>query len=254
MASAIFLGALSALLQAQQPAPPPPVPDTAADLHFHAPDEIVPAVLPYLACLYASRGLPLLNGTDRQAIASKVALGGDCSAVRRIAEQNAIGSLTNTPAANGRSPMAVVAETLSSIDAYVAALAAQRSAANWGDLPAVSGSMVMIEDEVLPAYKKYNDCLRSKTLDSPVTSANVLGKFREALPACTGARAAAVEDATKALAVKGWDLARRQKTAATTFRKADESWTSLGLRLHQALLRREGKTPSKGKKRARRPT
>jgi len=111
--------------------------------------------------------------------------------------------------------------------------------------------MVMIEDEVFPAYKKYNDCLRSKTLDTPITSTNVLGKFRRALAECALARAAAVAEATNALSVKGWDLPRRQKAAATTFRKADESWASLGSRLYQALLRREGlKTLDRSPKRA----
>jgi hypothetical protein len=232
----------AAISATQAAAEPVPSADLSADLHFHAPDEIVPAVLPYLACLYASRGLPLLNGTDRQAIAAKVAVGADCTAVRRQAEQNALTLLRSRPDNNGRSPDALVASTLASMDGYVATLAAHRSAAGWGALPPVSGSMVMIEDEVLPAYKKYNDCLRAKTLDTPVTSANVLSKFRDALPACAEARTTAVAEATEALAVKGWDLARRQKAAATTFRKADESWASLGFRLHQALLRREGAT------------
>jgi hypothetical protein len=222
-----------------------PIPDLSADLHFHTPDEIVPAVLPYLACLYASRGLPLLNGTDRQSIASRVGLGGDCTAVRHQADRDAVALLHGRPSAVGNSPQAVVDDTLTSMDNYVGALAAQRSASGWGDLPAVSGSMVMIEDEVLPAYKKYNDCLRARTLDTSVTSANVLGKFRRALPACAEARAASVEEATEALVVKGWDLARRKRTAATTFKKADESWASLGQRLYQALQRREGgKTPA----------
>src|SRR3954447_8989915 len=159
MAPMILLNLAVALGQAQAAPEPMPIADTSADLHFHAPDQIVPAVLPYLACLYASRGLPLLNGTDRQSIASKVGVRGDCSGARPQAEKEAIALLRDKADSSGGASATIVADTLSSMDTYVGALAAQRSAANWGALPAVSGSMVMIEDEVLPAYKRYNDCL-----------------------------------------------------------------------------------------------
>jgi len=36
---------------------------------LHTPDVIAPAVLPYLACLYAERGLPLLRANDGSQIA-----------------------------------------------------------------------------------------------------------------------------------------------------------------------------------------
>src|SRR3954447_6567158 len=127
MAPMILLNLAVALGQAQAAPEPMPIADTSADLHFHAPDQIVPAVLPYLACLYASRGLPLLNGTDRQSIASKVLIGGDCSAIRRRAERDAVSLLRDKAAANSDSPEATVNNTLSSMDSYVGALAAQRA-------------------------------------------------------------------------------------------------------------------------------
>lgn len=250
MSSMIFLAAVAVAAEPALPAPAP-VAGPLGGVQIHAPDEIVPAVLPYLSCLYASHGLALLNGTDREAINSKVGLGSDCSAVRHKAERDAIAVLKAKEGLGSESPEGVVATTLSSMDDYVAALAAQRTAATWGNLPAVSGSMVMMEDEVLPAFQKYNECLRSKAVETPITSANVLDKFQRAIPACGAAKASAVKEATDALAVKGWDADRRQKTAVTTFRKADESWASLGRRLYQALLHREGvRSPSKAGRRS----
>lgn len=242
----ISLWTMAAALAVAQGASP--VETLATDPHFHAPDEVVPAVLPYLACLYATRGLPLLNGTEGQPIVSKTAIGGDCSGVRQQAEKDALALLAKKPAA-GASPERIVADTLSSMDSYVAALTARRIASAGSGLPPVSGSMVMIEDEALPAYTRYNDCLRAKTIDTPVTSANVAGKFRRAVELCREVRAAAVEEAAIALAAKGWEAPRRRKAAVNTFEKADESWSSLGQRLYRALLRSEGQgTPARKKR------
>src|SRR3982751_3711442 len=50
-------------------------------LTLHTPDVIAPAVLPYLACLYAERGLPLLRAADGAQIAYDKS-SKDCSAAR----------------------------------------------------------------------------------------------------------------------------------------------------------------------------
>src|SRR3954471_8073183 len=119
MLPVFLLNGATAFSLAQAAPPAQPIVDSSADLHFHAPDQIVPAVLPYLACLYASRGLPLLNGTDRQSIASKVGVGGDCSGVRRQAEKEAIALLRDKADSSGAASATIVADTLSSMDTYV---------------------------------------------------------------------------------------------------------------------------------------
>src|SRR5260221_13341852 len=48
---------------------------------LHTPDVIAPAVLPYLACLYAERGLPLLRATDGTRVTYDKN-SSDCSAAR----------------------------------------------------------------------------------------------------------------------------------------------------------------------------
>src|SRR5205807_2586375 len=46
-----------------------PAPIVHAWPQLHTPDQITPAVLPYLACLYARRGLPPLHAADGAPVA-----------------------------------------------------------------------------------------------------------------------------------------------------------------------------------------
>jgi hypothetical protein len=216
---------------------------------LHTPDQIAPAVLPYLACLYAARGLPLLRGTDGRPISTGKPIDGDCSPVRRRAQEEALKLLEGKQLPNGTSPESFVVNALSEMDSYVASLPAP-NVGNTGNLPIVEAVPVTIEDEVQPAYTKYNTCLRNKVKESPVTLANVLGKFSDALNSCREVRASSVKEATDALVRKGWGEQARQRAAENTFAKADESWTTMGRRLYDALVRRDAatKTASRPKK------
>src|SRR5438067_2401192 len=71
-------------------------PVTQLRAELHTPDEIAPAVLPYLACLYSARGLPLLRGRDGVQVEFE-ASGDDCSAERRLAIVNALKLLKGKP-------------------------------------------------------------------------------------------------------------------------------------------------------------
>ncbi len=212
---------------------------------LHTPDEIAPAVLPYLACLYAARGLPLLRGTDGRPISSsEPAAGSDCSAVRSHAREEALKLVQEKQLPDKASPETFVDGVLEEMDEYVASLRPQTDQGDTAHPPAV-GTQLMIEDEVLPAYIKYNSCLRRKVKELPLTAENALAKFSDALTACREVRALSIKEAMEALVKKGWDEETRQKAAENTFAKADESWTTLGGRLHDELVRREGvsKTP-----------
>jgi hypothetical protein len=214
-----------------------PAPLTTRSLH--TPDEIAPAVLPYLACLYEARGLPLLRGTDGQPITtSEPGPGGDCSSVRIHAQEEALKLLAGKRVPDKTSPEAFVEGALEEMDEYVATLRTPTAQTDSDHLPHV-GTQVMIEDEVLPAYMKYISCLRDKVKEVPLTPENVLGKFTDALDACREIRTASVNEAKEALVKKGWDEQTRQRAAENTFAKADESWTTMGGRLRDTLLRKD---------------
>ena len=206
---------------------------------LHTPDQIASAVLPYLACLYAARGLPLLRGTDGRPILTDSAKGGDCSAARGRARQEALKLLVDKPPPDHTSPEKFVDETLSNMDSYVASLPKANARSDAGDLPIVEATPVAIEDEVQPAYTRYNSCLRAKVKESPVTAWNVLTKFSDALDACRQIRASSLKEAKAALSARGWDGPARQRAAENTFAKADQSWTTMGRQLHEALVKRE---------------
>ena len=160
--------------------------------------------------------------------------------------------LAGKPAPNGGTAQAFVDDALAAMDAYVASLTAADNKSRAGNLPVVTGAPVTIEDEVKPAYGKYNDCLGANAAATPITAANVLERFSDALSACADARAEAVSEAEQALSVKGWDQATRRKVAENSFVQADQSWTTMGQRLHDALVerdaRRKPRTPAPRKR------
>ena len=218
---------------------------------LHTPDEIAPAVLPYLGCLYATRGLPLLRGSDGQQIGGGVR-GGDCGAARRKAEADALQLMDGKPVPNGGTAKSYIEAALAAMDNYVASVPTANSKGRAGDLPLVSGSPVTIEDEVKPAYNKYNECLGAAAGATPITPANVSQKFKAALASCAAVRADAINDAEQALAGKGWNLAKRRAVAENSFAQADQSWMTMGRRLHDALIKRDAahnpKAPVKRRK------
>ena len=204
---------------------------------LHTPDVIAPAVLPYLACLYAERGLPLLRATDGSQVAYDKS-GSDCSAARTRAGDDAAKLLQGKPVPAGLTAAAFIDQTLADMDAYVASLPMTESASAQS---AVVGIPVTIEDEVQPAYNRYDDCLKTQVSNTPVTSHTIEAKFREAMTNCAGVRSFAVAEASKALSAKGWNETTRARAAESTFAKVDQSWLAMGRQYEAALRAREAK-------------
>lgn len=213
---------------------------------LHTPDAIAPAVLPYLACLYAERGLPLLRGTDGKQVPYEASTKG-CAAARARAQADAAKLLEGKPLPEGTSVGAFIEQTLADMDDYVASLPMRDKGAPETD---VVGIPVTIEDEVQPAYARYDECLRTQVSGSPVTADTVVAKFRQAMSICASIRAYAVQEATKALVDKGWDEATRSRAAASTFDKIDESWLAMG-RQYEAVLQRPASLTKKSEEQQR---
>src|SRR4051812_46264856 len=77
---------------------------------LHTPDVIAPAVLPYLACLYAERGLPLLRATDGAQVTYDKSTK-DCSAARVRAIADASKLLQGKAVPDGLSPGLFIEQT-----------------------------------------------------------------------------------------------------------------------------------------------
>src|SRR5436305_13883438 len=88
---------------------------------LHTPDVIAPAVLPYLACLYAERGLPLLRAADGTQVAYDQG-GTGCSAARARATADASKLLEGKLVPDGLQAGAFIEQTLGDMDQYVASL------------------------------------------------------------------------------------------------------------------------------------
>ena len=85
------------------------------------PDEIAPAVIPYMACLTAAKGSPLRNGPGApEALPGRYKVGQDCSAVRAEASRNADRMLKGKRSRKERADL--VNSTLTSIDTFVGSL------------------------------------------------------------------------------------------------------------------------------------
>ena len=208
---------------------------------LHTPDVIAPAVLPYLACLYAERGLPLLRATDGTQVSYDKS-SRDCSAARARATADASKLLEGKTVPDGLSPGRFVEETLTDMDAYVASLPMAQTA---NAQSSVIGIPVTIEDEVQPAYARYDDCLKTQVSNSPITAETIIAKFREAMTTCGSVRDYAVSEAVQALIAKGWDEPTRVRAAESTFAKIDESWLAMGRQYQQMLIRRTAELSAK---------
>src|SRR5438270_3712095 len=86
---------------------------------LHTPDVIAPAVLPYLACLYAQRGLPLLRAADGRQVAYDKS-GTGCSAARARAIADASKLIEGKRVPDGLSADVFIEQTLGDMDGYVA--------------------------------------------------------------------------------------------------------------------------------------
>ena len=208
---------------------------------LHTPDIISQAVLPYLACLYAERGLPLLRAADGKQVTYGNG-GRDCAAARAKAKADAAKLLDTKPLPAGQDSGAFIEQALDDMDQYVASLPMQQQAQSD---TSVVGIPLTIEDEVKPFYERYDDCLRTQASGSPVTSATIMATFNGAMKACTSVRDYAVAGASKALSAKGWDEPTRQRAAESTFAKIDESWLAMGRQYQELRAKREAALPAK---------
>lgn len=214
---------------------------------LHTPDEIAPAVLPYLACLYAQRGLPLLHASDGTRVGYDRGTG-DCSAARAHAKDEAARLLQRKRPPDGLTVVEYIDRTLSDMDDYVASMPTSKQR-GFAAQSAVVGIPVTIEDEVQPAYARYDECLKTQVSNSPVTAKTVMDKFNTAIKICAGVREFAVNEARNALIAKGWNETTRTRAAETTFAKVDESWLAMGEQFQKALLQKAAqfaKTPKSG--------
>ena len=139
-------------------------PVTQARSVLHTPDAIAPAVLPYVACLYAVRGLPFVLGSNGRHI-SYATSDGNCSAERRRAKADAIKLLENKPIPGGGAATSYVENVLAEIDVFVGPV---RGAQASTPSPPV-GIPLTIEDEVQPAYDRYEDCLKTQVSDGAIS-------------------------------------------------------------------------------------
>jgi len=222
----LSLGILMSAETSSQPLGPRPT--------LHTPDVILSAVLPYLACLYAQHGLPLLRANDGSQVAYDKSTT-DCSAARMRARADAAALLKGKPTPGGQSPDEFIDGALADMDAYVATLPTPH-AGEAGAPSAVIGIPLTIEDEVQPAYKRYDECLKTQVSNSSVTVDTVLAQFRQAMTICASIRDLAVSEAAKALGAKGWDEPTRMRAATNTFAKIDESWLAMGQQYREAMI------------------
>ena len=109
------------LLMLADPASTGTVTVTSGPLNI--PDEIAPAVMPYMACLTAAKGSPLRNGpSGPEFMPGRFKVGQDCSLVRTEAAQNSDRLLRGSTSKKGRAKL--IETTLSSIDGFVGSLPA----------------------------------------------------------------------------------------------------------------------------------
>jgi hypothetical protein len=225
-----ILVTLAAAVQAVDPSAA-----TRAEPVLHTPDAITPAVLPYLACLYAERGLPFVRASDNSQIPVDKS-DRNCTATRRRAKEDAVKLLSNKPIPGGVAPADYVENALSDMESYVAALPVRQSS-DTSKQPVV-GVPITIEDEVEPAYNRYQDCLRTQVSYRPITVETVLTAFQQAITVCQSIRDLASIEAANALVKKGWDAAAAAKAAENTFAAADRSWIERGRQFRDSLLAR----------------
>ena len=114
---------LALLIAAAGPPETPNMPGTVTVVSkpLTIPDEIARAVIPYMACLTASKGSPLRSGPDGpEALPGHYKVGQDCAPVRAEAAENADKMLKGKKSKKERAEL--INTTLSSIDGFVGSL------------------------------------------------------------------------------------------------------------------------------------
>jgi hypothetical protein len=191
---------------------------------LHTPDMIFPAVMPYLACLAGTHGLPVLKGNDGNETAFDKN-DSNCLATKRRAKTEALKLIADKSVPGGATPTQYVDNALADIESYVAS---QHGA---------QVQIITIEDELLPAYSHYQACLNANASITAATADTIMSVFEQAMAACRSARASALVEGENALVKKGWDEAMRAKTAESTFATIDRSWMTRGQQLRESLLK-----------------
>lgn len=229
---------------AMQPIDSSPV--TGAQSVLAIPDAIAPAVMPYAACLYAVRGLPFLLGRERRQVTYEKS-NGNCSEERRHVAADAITLLKNGPVPGGGAPSAYVENELAKLDAFVERLPVRQGSTRSRRAPPV-GVPFLVEDEVKPAYDRYEDCLKTQVSYATMSVETILSVFRQAMERCWSVRAAGVVEAENALVKRGWNAAERARAAENSFATADQSWMELGQQFRDSFIHRLNE-PAGGAKR-----
>jgi len=203
---------------------------------LQTPDSIAPAVLPYLACLFGARGLPVLKGNDGSEIAFDKSHG-DCSATKRRAEADALKLIANKPVPGGATPTQFIEGAMADMERYVASLPVRENSDKQGQSPIIR-LPITIEDELLPAYNHYQGCLNTHATFTGATADTIMSVFEQAMTLCRSTRNSALVEAENALVKKGWDEAMRAKTAEGTFATIDRSWLAKGRQFRELLIAR----------------
>ncbi|MEA3000529.1 MAG: hypothetical protein QOH04_201 [Sphingomonadales bacterium] len=119
----VFIAAIAAA----DPPPPPVevrVPVIRRDVmtgRFEIPDELVPAVVPYMQCLNASAGIPVYRGNREALIAPPpgITKGSDCSGMRKQAAKTADKLLKARGHRDAAERHALIARVLGEADDFV---------------------------------------------------------------------------------------------------------------------------------------
>jgi hypothetical protein len=82
------------------------------------PDEIAPAIIPYVNCQIASAGVPVYADGRRVAPPPGIVKGSDCGAMRRKAARNADRMLREQGMASRKARRALIDRTLAAMDAF----------------------------------------------------------------------------------------------------------------------------------------
>jgi hypothetical protein len=121
MITGLLIAGASSLLQAGEPPPaPPPVRRSVARRVLDIPDEIAPAILPYLQCAMASRGVQQRTTVDGPIVRPAAPVGTDCSPRRTQAARRAEDMLRTQGRGDLAERRAFVERVLAGVDDFVA--------------------------------------------------------------------------------------------------------------------------------------
>jgi hypothetical protein len=121
MIAAVVLSAVLGISQAAEPESPPTIRRAVPMASLQIPDELAPAVLPYMGCLMARDGTDVRGSFDPRP--RGVERGGDCTPYRLQAAQRADAILRQIGSRSADERRVYVEQTLTSIEAFQAASA-----------------------------------------------------------------------------------------------------------------------------------